>query len=284
METGVLTQAQIRKGSELLSRIRTDEGYVLSDCASGETNYCIMKFFDDGENAGVFLSLIYFGSFRIFIAFDKDTGKFSNELAELVRESIRMCPGCKPRLYFIAEHIKTIDALHHILNFNHADRYASHEFIMGRENFKGFENGRQLEIKKFESDKIADYARLLDEAMTFVSPSVDFQGDLNGFAKRVNNVKENAFYTFYQNGELVGLYWLDNDFYTIDVMAVAPVHQRRGYGGVILSHAINNVLIDQKQYEAKLYCVDRNAKGIAFYKKYGMILKGHLYAVGLAED
>jgi len=242
-----------------------------------------MKFFDDGENTGVFLSLLYFGSFRIFIAFEKDTDKYSDELAELIHASKEKIPDNSPRVYFIAEQKKLIENLQKIVKFNQKYYYASHEFVMDKEHFKGFVNDKQLEIKQFEAEKIGDYAQLLDKTMTFVSPSPNFQGDLAGLVERVEKVKENAFYTFYKNGDLVGLYWLDNDFYTIDIMAVSPEYQRCGYGGIILSHAINNVLTEQKHDEAKLYCVDWNEKGIAFYKKYGMILKGHTYAVNLAE-
>lgn len=84
------------------------------------------------------------------------------------------------------------------------------------------------------------------------------------------------FLCFFINKELIGIYWLDNDLITIEYLAIAPIHQRKGYGSIILSHAINNVLFEQKHKTAKLYCVDWNKQGLAFYKKFGMLIKGHI--------
>jgi len=297
MITSILNPEQIKKSEELLNRIRSDEGELLSDYVNREedTKYDaiengMVRFFDDDENEGVFASLIFFGMFRIFIAFEKDTDKYTQELAELIHSAKEKNSDIPARVYFIAEQKKLIEGLQQSVKFDQENYYAAHEFIMDRKHFKGFANDKNLEIKPFEADKIGDYALLLDNAMTFVSPPANFQGNLAGLAERLERVKENAFYTFYKDGELVGLYWLDNDFYTIDIMAVAPAHQRKGYGSIILSHAINNVFTEQKiaatgeKFEtAKLYCVDWNEKGLAFYKKYGMIKKGHTYAVSLAE-
>lgn len=290
MITSTLNQEQINKSIELLNRIRSDEGELLPDYVNKEEGKKyeeienpIVRFFDDGENAGIFAGLVFYGMFRIFIAFEKDTDKYVKELSELILLSKEQNPNSSPRVYFIGGQTKLIDSLNQTVKFNREDYYASHEFIMDRKHFKGFVNDKQLEIKPYEADKIYDYARLLDRAMTFVSPPTNFQGNTAGLAEKVDRVKENAFYTFYKDGELVGLYWLDNDFYTVYNLAVAPEYQRQGYGDIILSHAIDNVFTVQKNNTAKLYCVDWNEAGLAFYKKYGMILKGHTYAVKMAE-
>ena len=39
------------------------------------------------------------------------------------------------------------------------------------------------------------------------------------------------------------------------------------------------MLYKQKQVRAILYCVDWNEKGLAFYRKFGMMQKGHVFAV-----
>jgi len=283
MITSTLSQEQINKSVELLNRIRTDEGELFPDYVNGVykkpnsvIDYGFARFFDDGENCGVFASMIYYGIFRVFIAFEKDTDKYSNELAEFINLVKEENSGWSPNVYFIADQTKLIEKMRQTMKFN-SGFYASNEFVMDKENFKGFINDKNLEIKPFETDKIGDYALLLDKAMTFAS--TNFQGDKKGLAERI---RENAFSAFYKNNELVGLYWLNNDFYTIDIIAVAPEHQRKGYGSIILSHAIDNVLNVQKSHAmAKLYCVDWNEKGLAFYKKFGMINIGHTYSMSL---
>lgn len=278
MQKSGLTAEQIQKGVELLSRIRTDEGDVLLECINGDTEYYIIRFFDDTQNKGIFLSLLYWGHYRIFIAFENDTNKYITELVELIQLTKEKGPNKSPTVLFIAEQQKLISEMRKALNFK-ADYYASHEFVMDKKHFKGFVNDKQLEVRLYEAEKIGDYAWLLDKAMTFLSPSPNFKGDTVGLSKEVERVKENAFYTFYIDSRLVGLYWLDNDFYTICFLAVAPEYQRQGYGSMILSHAINDIFTVQKHDMAKLYCVDWNLKGLSFYKKYGMILKGHTYSM-----
>lgn len=282
----VLTQEQINKSIKLLNRIRTDEGELFPDYVNKEADKKygaiekpIVRFFDDVENTGVFASLIFWDIFRVFIAFEKDTGKYAKELADMICLTKEKTPGRSPNVHFIAEQKKLIEAMRNTMNFKQ-DFYASYEFVMDKEHFKGFINNKKLEIRPFEANKINDYALLLDNAMTFVSPPTNFQGDKTGLAEQI---KDNAFSAFYKNGELAGLYWLDNDFYTINIMAVAPAHQRKGYGSIILSHAIDNVLTVQKHKTAKLYCVDWNEKGLAFYQKFGMIQKGHTYSMDLTD-
>jgi len=286
MITSVLNQEQIDKSVELLNKIRTDEGELLPDYVNEVYKkinksivYGFARFFDDGDNCGIFASMMYYGIFRVFIAFEKDTDKYSKELAELINLVKKENPGRSPGVHFIADQTKLIESMRNTMNFNEGF-YASHEFMMDKEHFKGFVNDKDLEIKPYELDKVGEYALLLDKSMTFVSPPTNFQGDIMGLAERIWG---NAFSAFYKNGELVGLYWLDNDFYTIDIMVVAPEHQRKGYGSIILSHAVDNVLSVQQNPMAKLYCVDWNKKGLAFYKKYGMIQIGHTYSMNLSD-
>ena len=285
MITSVLNQEQINKSVELLNRIRTDEGELFPDYVNGIykkikgcIDYGFARFFDDGDNCGVFASMSYFGLFRVFIAFDKDTEKHAQDFAELINFVINENSGEKPNVHFIAEQTKLIETMRKTMDFE-SGHYASREFVMDKENFNGFKNEKNLEIRPYEAHRVGDYALLLDRSMTFVSPPTNFQGDKEKLARRI---WENAFTSFYKDKELVGLYWLDNDFYTIDIIAVAPEHQRKGYGHIILSHAIDNILTVQKRHTmAKLYCVDWNPKGLAFYKKSGMINIGHTYSMNL---
>jgi len=293
MITSTLTQEQINKSIELLNKIRTDDGELFPQYVNEEYEKYeyiqngVVRFFDDGKNTGIFASLIYWGLFRIFIAFEKDTDEYATELAELIELVKAKNPDCLPKVYFIAEHKQMINAIMKKTKFQpplpNGFYYSSHEFVMDKEHFKEYPNDKHLEIRPYEARRIEDYALLLDNAMTFASPPTNFRGNISGLAEKV---KEKALSAFYKNDELVGLYWFDNDypFYTIDFIAVAPAHQRKGYGSIILSHAINNVLTYQKMETAKLYCVDWNEKGLSFYKKFGMILKGHMWSASLAAN
>jgi ribosomal protein S18 acetylase RimI-like enzyme len=76
---------------------------------------------------------------------------------------------------------------------------------------------------------------------------------------------------------LVGLYWRKNaeiDFFAVDVN-----QQRKGYGTIMLTRAINMVFEKTDADFACLYAVDWNLKGQSFYKKYGMAENGHSFGI-----
>jgi len=270
----ILSKKQIKSSIELLNRIRTDEGELFPHYVNGEEKNhneienVFIKYLEDNDNVGVFTSLVYYGLFRIFIAFEKDTLNYTQTLMELIHFVKDKIPNKILKIHFIADQVKLISEIQkHFLfepPFPNGFYYSSHEFVMDIENFKGFSNTKNLIIKNFESNKIDDYALLLDNAMTFVSPPPNFQRNKEDLA---NDIKDKCFYAFFCNNELVGIYWLDNDLITIEYLAISPIHQRKGYGSIILSHAINNILFEQKKKMAKLYCVDWNKKRIGILFK-----------------
>jgi hypothetical protein len=85
-----LSDKQINKSIELLNKIRTDEGELFPCYVNGhekeysEIEDVFIEYFEDNENVGIFSSLIYYGLFRVFIAFEKDTDKYTAELTKLI--------------------------------------------------------------------------------------------------------------------------------------------------------------------------------------------------------
>jgi len=271
------TQEQIAKGIDLLNKIRTDEGEVFTECVNDTRDFCTIKFFDDGDSTGIFFSLLYYGSLRIFIVFEEDTDNYVQELSVLILATAEQNPDYLPRVYFREENKKLIEKLRETITFQppypNGFYYTSHEFVMDREHFKGYINDRGLDVRPYADDRLEDYLLLLDSAMTFASPPPNFRGNRENMR---GELTKKVFRSFYKDQRLAGLYWLDNDFVTIQFLAVSSEYQWQGYGSVILSHAIHTVLSDPKHEMAKLYCVDWNAKGLNFYKKFGMIPKGHM--------
>ena len=277
IKTAQYDEDQIANAVELLNKIRTDEGEVFTECVCGERKYSVIKLFNEDGNAGIFFSLLYYGSLRMFIAFEEDAEEYAHELSELIRLTAKKYPGCSSRVYFKEENKKLIESLRAEITFlpPYPNRwhYTSQEFLMDRNNFNRSADDKRLEVRTYDDERLDDYLSLLDGAMTFASPLSNFRGDREQMR---NELTKKVFRSFYREGRLVGVYWLDNDHYTIEVLAVSPEHQRRGYGGAMLSHAIETVLNDPKQRAAKLYCVDWNANGLNFYKKFGMIAGGHM--------
>jgi GNAT superfamily N-acetyltransferase len=112
--------------------------------------------------------------------------------------------------------------------------------------------------------------------MTFINPPPKFKENKVHYIKHfAERAEKNSFKTFWKDGDLVGLYWRKNA--EIDIMAVAAKQQRKGYGTIILTRAIEMVLENTINNYAYLYAVDWNIKGQSFYRKYGMEQNGHSY-------
>jgi len=280
----ILSKFQVDKSVELLNKIRTDEGELFPLYVNGEDKnhsefeYAFVKFFDDINNNGIFTSIIYYGLFRVFIAFENDTEKYVKELAELIYFVKEKFPNKILKVHFITYQYNLIKGIQKEFQFEppypNGFYYSSHEFTMDKEHFPEFNNYKIFEINKFEEDKVEEYTLLLDNAVDFVQPPTNFQKNKESFT---NDVKKKDFFSFYINDDLIGIYWLDNDLYTIEYIAIASLHQRKGYGSIILSHSIDNVLYVHKHKMAKLYCVDWNKKGLEFYTNFGMVLKGRTF-------
>jgi len=93
------------------------------------------------------------------------------------------------------------------------------------------------------------------------------------------------FKAFWYQTNLIGLYlrgWKCGD--QIELLAVEPDQQRKGYGTYILYHAINNLFTSTEKEEMYLYCVGHNVSGQSFYKKAGMSVNGHSYKMKLISQ
>jgi GNAT superfamily N-acetyltransferase len=150
---------------------------------------------------------------------------------------------------------------------------------MKREKFVKVENN-YLEIRDYEKEHIKDYLKLLDESMDFTIPPPTFIANKEYFQTKFNQCRiEKSFESFWMGTELIGLYWRKG--YEIEIMAVSKKYQRKGFGSIILSRAIECCLNNTDDHYAYLYCVDWNEKGQRFYKKFGMEINGHSYCLSI---
>ena len=249
--------------------------------ACGEQDCIDVRHYDNG----LFISLLYYGSLRAFISFDGDGGaEHALELTSLLRAAKVSFPKNRLCVYFNYENRTLIAEIMNHVDFEppypNGFYYMSREFVMDREHFAAKPSNVRLDVRPYEFMRTADYAALVDASFTFASPPPNFSANITGMAETLSKKVFNA---FYDGNGLIGVYWLDNDNSTIEFIAVAPDRQRRGYGHIILSHAIETVFSDPGKCAAKLYCVDWNEKGLAFYRKFGMLEKGHMQMM-VVED
>ena len=266
-----MDQAQIDFAAALIGRIDSGERGVFLDSVNTEKQIeC--KIFDQG----VFFACLYENGLRLHIAFEEDTDAFNQELTALVRGSLKKAGKTSCVIWLWNDNRKIIAYLKEAFHVTQKRDYASIEFIMQRENFHPTPN-ETLEVRPYEKKRLFAYLNLLDHSMTFSeAPNYRLNAIHNakGFAKYA---KDNAFEAFWKDKELVGVYWRKDA--EINTLAVAAKHQRRGYGAIILTRAIEMVFKRTDADYVYLYAVDWNEKGQAFYKKYGMEQSGHSYCL-----
>ncbi len=225
-----------------------------------------------------------FGGLRMHISFEKDTDKFHEELAACVQSTLNKSGMASCLIWIFNEDRKIIKFLKekfHVIPEGAHD-YASIEFIMRREKFDRTAHQLVLEIRSYEEEHIDDYLIMLDGAMTFVDPPPKFLGHREHYLQHfIQRAEDHSFEAFWKRDRVVGLYWRKNA--EIDIMVVDKENQRKGYGSIILTRAIDMVFKNTDADFAYLYAVDWNVKGQSFYKKYGMEQNGHSYLLRINE-
>ena len=285
---------EISIARSIISKIDSGESWVFGEHINTENEIAYKLFKDDSDKIiGVFFSSAYEKKIRIDIAFEYDINDedINKNLLDLILTS-------KQKRFEIADNpidIWLFNENRYIIKYLEAEigngtelhekhtRYASVEYIMRRKNFrKSNSQPKNIIIKSYEAEKLDEYLIMLDKSMTF-SPH-NFREEKESMGKKLNEYSKadnKEFKAFWDNdtGNLIGVYWTEDS--EINDLAVSPEYQRKGYGSFILTHAIERVLENPERENARLYCVDWNEKGQAFYKKYGMEVNGHSYQLTL---
>jgi len=237
------------------------------------------KLFFDSKMRGVFFSYIYNGALRIYVTLEDDISVYNNEIATLLRESINKC-GCADGLIWVRKKTPQLIAfLKSEFQITPSDDlffYESTTFVMRRDKFHKKYDDSILKIRQYEDSFLDDCLQLFNEAMLFKMPPHFYPDEREHYLQQLRFNKENTvFETFWKNDELIGLYWLcDNE---IDVIAVSPNHQRKGYGSLILTKAIEHAFqtLGSGKDNVWLIASKFNEKAHSFYIKFGMDAQSH---------
>ncbi len=275
VKRGKIPSEQLNFAVKLVDCIDSSEGGIFRDSAIAKS-YVDCKIY----KRGVLHSCEVFGGLRIHVALREDTDEYNEDIAARVKKSLIKTQRDSCQIWLRNENKKVIEFL--IKEFDAVPDgkcfYASVEFIMHREMFHKAINQSVLEVRLYEEEHIDDYLRLLDGSMTYTDPPSDFMGNKEYYLKLfAERSQQDSFEAFWKDDLLVGLYWRKNA--EIDFLAVDANQQRKGYGTIILTRAINLVFKKTDADYAYLYAVDWNIKGQSFYRKYGMAENGHSFGI-----
>jgi|GEM_PF-1227836 len=230
------------------------------------------KLFYGNKMCGVFFSYSYNGVLRVYITLENDTNAYNDEITSLLRSSINKC-NCSTGLLWVRKKTpKIIAFLENEFLLTPSDElffYESTTFVMPYNKFQKKYDSSILEIKPYEERFLDDCLNLFNEAMVFKMPPHFYLDERAHYLEQLRFNSENTvFETFWKNNELIGLYWLCDE--EIDVIAVSPKHQRKGYGSLILTRAIEKAFQTSNKDCVWLIASNFNEKAHAFYGKYGM--------------
>ena len=279
----IFTLEQIDFAATQINRIDSGEKNLFFESVNTGHQIEAKIFYDDGM-VGVLYGCTVYKSLRIRISFEKDTDKFNTELASCIKSALNKAGLTSCDLWIRNENKKIIEFLKQYFHILPEGKYyyASIEFIVQREKFNMTANQSVLDVRLYEEKHIDRYLSLLDGSWTHSDPPWDFSGKKDDYLKLFAVLKQNdTFEAFWKDGTLVGLYWRKNaeiDFFAVDIN-----HQRKGYGTIMLTRALDMVFQKTDADFAYLYAVDWNIKGQSFYKKYGMEQNGHSYHLHIKD-
>jgi ribosomal protein S18 acetylase RimI-like enzyme len=137
----------------------------------------------------------------------------------------------------------------------------------------------QLDAREYQPEHFISYVHLLDGAF---NPLIEQSGGkANAFERGQESLqkrlearsKTGDFAAFWNEEALIGLYYLTDD--VIDVLAVHPEYQNRGYGGILLRHAVHHLLAVHDFPAAYLFVVAANDNAKRMYLRHGFKISGH---------
>lgn len=292
MKTGINVIGVISLDSSYMSTafisffIAKKEASKKADFTYAADRILLCKTFYNKIVAGSFFSCIYGGKLRIHVVFNEDVECFDEDIFALITKSMDEAKVTQGKIWLKNKNERLISIIGDRFQMKPDSEpffYDSTEYVMRRDKFnKRFEDS-VLEAKPYEETHIDQYLELLNDAMSFFIPPEDFVNKKEHYLHAFEHLNEKrAFEAFWKDDRLVGLYWLGGT--EVDTMGVSSAFQRRGYGEMILTRAIENVFLQNPNAEyAVLYAVGWNAKAQSFYKKYGMEVNGQ-YRVPYVDE
>lgn len=258
----------------------------ISDFDGVDDRILICRTFYNENLTGAFFSCIYNRKLRIHVVFQEDTDNFNQEIFNLIKQSMQEANLNQGKIWIKNSNeslIAYIGDKFHLTSDSEQFFYNSTEYIMRRNKFNKTFDNTILDVKPYGETHIDEYLKLLNDAMAFKIPPHDYIGKKEHYMQEFRSLNnKRAFEAFWKDGKLVGLYWLEGT--EIDHLAVSSDFQRAGYGSMILTRAIEMVLMQYPDAEyAVLYCVGWNSKAQNFYKRYGMEVNGQ-YQVPYVDD
>lgn len=264
---------------EQIARIDSGEASVFAD-TQGTGDQLALELLGDagaGKPAGVCYACWFAGAPRVQIALAQDAPQYGPRAGDLI-EAVMARAGCgrctvwlradNPQLiaYLTERFLPAPDCGAHF--------YAATEYVWPKEQPLPRIPAEPLRFAPYQRPMLNAYLTLLDRAMTFADPPPRFAAQPEVHGPRLQALcDQQGFEAAYWGDALIGLY--ERSGAEIDLLAVDPACQRRGWGAAILTRALEQVFTRTDAPAARLCAVDWNPRAQSFYTTYGMHPSGH---------
>jgi hypothetical protein len=137
MQSFGMTDKEKETAHSLISLIDCEEASHFLQAVEGTLKLFSYRFFDDDIDVGVFAGFSYSGMLRIDISFSSDTDRYTNELIDLVNQSLAISKSQRAVIWLRNENRRIIDGLHGCFHQEKAVRNYNGdiEFAIRREDF-----------------------------------------------------------------------------------------------------------------------------------------------------
>ena len=293
-----LSQSQIDLMASLISIIdnREKSAFLETVNTDRQVEAAILH---NNDATGVFYSCLVNSELVIHLSFNTDTDVFNEKIAEHIQSAFKKSHKSSCIIWTAQRYRKSRMFLKDrfcIQHDSYGDYYApgcnvyyyeAAEFMMHRESFCIKSTAKagdlNLTIRPFEVQFLEIYLSLLNDVMAFDGLPPNFQGSKNHCLHPFDvRVKNSSFEAFWNDNELIGLYWRNDA--DIDIIAVARNQQGKGHGTAILTHVCNMIFENPKHNYARLYTLGWDTKTKRFFAQYGMEQTGHSYRLRVIRD
>ncbi len=267
--------------NDMLGRINSSAKKIFNNAyENGNLISCLMH--DNKNNRGVFAIVEGPDYYVLQVSFEKDITNckvievIHNGLDKIIKRK-----GSKDIFLNINGYNPSI--INYFRNYNFTQDSLGFEYFFSTslenlDSISNFKVEEGLTFKGFEEENAENYIELLDDAFRQLDIACNEEQDR--FSKSVEKSiswlrqvdEEENFGAFWHNGDLVGVYVLqDNCIHTI---AVYPEYEGKGYGSQMIKYCLNRLIFARRYKEVYLQVLFQNKRVQKFYINRGFQVRG----------
>lgn len=226
--------------------------------------------FETETNEGILTSMIYNDYLRFQIAFEKDVNELEVQVVYDIIRDIMKKEKKGADIWVYNENHNLVKTLMNKFNILRKDVYMSREIMYFKEPVNI--DIKSLKAIPYDKEILNDILLLLEDSFVEIAQRNEFISHAEYYHKKFSDSNKSRFTGFLLNEKLIGMYFHHDA--EIEYIAVKRSLQSKGYGKLIIHHALNAIKEDSNN-TPYLYCVDENTKALQFYLREGFEVVAH---------